>query len=178
MASITFTSAGRIIAPGGFTQEDDSATLVVVPHYSNEINFGGTDTRSEIWFGYSASGSRGKPTTYVLGGTNGSAAISAGSYNASSTRKIKHDIEKCEDSMLDAINNINIVSYVYNNDETEKTKVGFIAEDTDELFSVDHKHMDINTCVGALIKSIQELNIKIKELEKRKEELINGNNQI
>lgn len=173
MANVTLTTSGGVYAAGGFTQDDGS--LVVFPQSNNEVNFGGSYSSNDIWFGYRAAGSRGKPTKYMMGGASGSTTIQAGSFVAGSSRSIKHDIKDCDDSMLKAINKVKIVNYKYNDDETEKERVGFIAEDTDPLFSTDNKHMDINTCIGALIKSVQELDTKIKELEKKKEELLNGN---
>ena len=173
MAEVTLTSAGGIHAAGGFTQDDGN--LIVYPQSNNEINFGGSFASNDIWFGYRAAGSRGKPTKFIMGGGSGAATIQAGSFVTGSSRNIKHDVKDCNDSMLKAINDVKIVYYKYNEDETDKQRVGFIAEDTDPLFSSDNKHMDINTCIGALIKAVQELDKKVKALEKRKEEILNGN---
>lgn len=44
---------------------------------TNEVNFGGSATDSWIFFGYRATDSRPKPTTYVFGSDNGSAIVKA-----------------------------------------------------------------------------------------------------
>ena len=171
MSSVTLTSAGSLLAAGGFTQDDGA--LIIFPQSNNQVNFGGSYVSSDIWFGYRAAGSRPKPVNYIFGGT-GAAAIYGNTFTAGSSRKIKHDIEPYLKSALDVLNNVDVVSYVYNNDKDEKVRVGFIAEDTDPLLSIDNKHMDINTCIGVLFKAVQELDEKIEDLEKQKEELLNG----
>jgi hypothetical protein len=52
---------------------DSSMTLQA--HYSNEINFGGANDSSMIYFGYRALGSKPIPTTFVFGGSTGTASI-------------------------------------------------------------------------------------------------------
>lgn len=60
---------------GGIT--DDTMTLYA--HHSNEVNFGGSNGSSTIFFGYRAMDSKPIPSTFVFGGDgNGSATITAG----------------------------------------------------------------------------------------------------
>ena len=162
MATIKFNSDSSIYASGGFGGD----TSVVLTTVSDELNFGGSNTSTTIYFGYRAIDNKPIPSSFNFG--NGAAAIYASSFNATSSRELKHNIKKYEESACDLINDVKIVYYVYNNDETEKQRVGFIAEDTDELFSVDHKHMDINTCIGVLMKAVQELDSSLEDI---KEEL-------
>lgn len=52
-------------------------------HHSNEVNFGGTNTSTTIYFGYRAADSRGKPTDFVFGSGSGTANVKAAKvYNA------------------------------------------------------------------------------------------------
>ena len=162
MATIKFNSDSSIYASGGFGGD----TSCVLTTKSDELNFGGSNTSTTIYFGYRAIDSKPIQTAFNFG--NGAAAIYASSFNATSSRELKHNIEKYEEPACDLINDVKIVYYVYNNDETEKQRAGFIAEDTDPLFSIDHKHMDINTCIGVLMKAVQELD---SSLENIKEEL-------
>ena len=171
MASVTFNSSGQIISSldAGLCCDE---SMTICPGHANELNFGGTSDSSTIYFGYRAWGSRPRPTAFHFGVND--ASVSAGSYNASSTREVKHDIKEFNDSALDKIDDIDVVYYVYNNDETEKKRVGFIAEDTDELFAFKtHDGMDINTCIGVLMKAVQELIAKKNKLELEIEELKN-----
>lgn len=48
------------------------------PEHSNEINFGGTNTSSTIFFGYRAKDSRVKPTAFVFGNNNSPSTFSGG----------------------------------------------------------------------------------------------------
>ena len=52
---------------------DSSMTLQA--HYSNEVNFGGANDSSMIYFGYRALGSKPIPTTFVFGGSTGTASL-------------------------------------------------------------------------------------------------------
>ena len=52
-------------------------SITIKAHASNEINFGGTNTSTDIYFGYRATDSRGVPTTYHFG-TSDNATIKAG----------------------------------------------------------------------------------------------------
>lgn len=168
MATIKFNSDSSIYASGGFGGD----TSCVLTTKSDELNFGGSNTSTTIYFGYRAIDSKSIPTAFNFG--NGAAAIYASSFNATSSRELKHNIKKYEESACDLINDVKIVYYVYNNDETEKQRVGFIAEDTDELFAFKtHDGMDINTCIGVLMKAVQELIAKKNKLELEIKELKN-----
>ena len=54
---------------------DDSMKLY--SHYSNEINFGGTNASTVIYFGYRATDSKPIPSTFVFGGSTGTSTIQA-----------------------------------------------------------------------------------------------------
>lgn len=54
------------------------STIWLYPEHSNEINFGGTNTSSNIFFGYRAKDSRVKPTAFVFGNNNSPTTSSGG----------------------------------------------------------------------------------------------------
>lgn len=54
------------------------STIWLYPENSNEINFGGTNTSSNIFFGYRAKDSRVKPTVFVFGNNNSPSTSSGG----------------------------------------------------------------------------------------------------
>lgn len=99
--------------------------------------------------------------TMVCGGVNVS-----GNINQTSSINFKTNIEKFEEKALDLVNKVNIVKYNYKNDLSTQ-HIGFIAEDTPkELSSEKQNVMDIGSCIGVLLKSIQELQEEIKKLKK------------
>jgi len=102
-------------------------------------------------------------------GTTGQAWAEVVSYgfNSLSARSEKKNIEKYDGNATDLINDTEIVSFNYKNDEKETPKVGFIADDTNSLMATpEHNQFDINNCVGLLLKAVQELSARIEKLEK------------
>jgi transcription antitermination factor NusG len=100
-------------------------------------------------------------------GTSVAGTITATSFSATSLRALKDKIETFEDSALDILNDVHVVSFVFKSDP-EIPKVGFIADDTVEILSGPNKdHMDIYNCVGLMMKAIQELGYKNTQLESR-----------
>jgi hypothetical protein len=100
-------------------------------------------------------------TLIVTGNTTSNA------FYQSSSRTLKTNIEKLEISGLDLLNQVNVVKFNYLND-LENKRIGFIAEDTPiELSTKEQNVMDTNSSIGILIKAVQELTDKVKELESR-----------
>lgn len=86
-----------------------------------------------------------------------------------SLRSLKENITPFKKSATKLINDIKIVNYNYIADPEKNHKVGFIADDTDELFATkNHNIMDQSNCIGLLLKAVQELSAEVKKL---KEEL-------
>ena len=53
-------------------------TMTIVAHKNNEVNFGGSNSDgTNIYFGYRAVDNKPIPSTFVFGGSNGSASIKA-----------------------------------------------------------------------------------------------------
>lgn len=97
-----------------------------------------------------------------------SGQVNASSFNAISKREMKENIETYGESAVEALNKIEIVAFNFKNDEKKEKKIGFIADDTDSLFSgLEKDHVDIYNVIGALIKSVQELDARVKYLEEK-----------
>jgi hypothetical protein len=100
-------------------------------------------------------------TLTVTGNTTSNA------FYQSSSRTLKTNIEQLEISGLDLLNQVNVVKFNYLND-LENKRIGFIAEDTPiELSTKEQNVMDTNSTIGILIKAVQELTDKVKELESK-----------
>lgn len=86
-----------------------------------------------------------------------------------SLRSLKENITPFRKSAVKLINDVKIVNYNYIADTEKNHKVGFIADDTDEIFATkNHNIMDQSNCIGVLLKAVQELSAEVKKL---KEEL-------
>lgn len=96
-------------------------------------------------------------------------------WQESSALEFKENIHSFNLSGIDLINTIKIVDFNYKNDNEKNYKVGFIADNTNEIFSTkNHNVMDMYNCIGVLLKAVQELSndnkllkFKIEEIEKR-----------
>jgi len=96
---------------------------------------------------------------------NGSGQLVATGFFQSSSRTLKTNINPFTKSALDIIREVSVVSFNYKTDVINK-HIGFIAEDTPEELSTRNKNvMDSNNTIGVLLKAIQELEAKVKELE-------------
>ena len=58
----------------------DTGGMALYANNKNEINFGGTNTSSTIFFGYRATGSRSIPTSFIFGGSGSTATLTAGGF--------------------------------------------------------------------------------------------------
>ena len=96
---------------------------------------------------------------------NGSGQLVATGFFQASSRTLKTNISPFTRSALDIIRDVTVVSFNYKTDVINK-HIGFIAEDTPEELSTRNKNvMDSNNTIGVLLKAIQELESKVKELE-------------
>ena len=86
-ASYTSFDSGRVsyatTATTSAVVGDGSITMI--PQYNNEVNFGGSNTSTTIYFGYRAAGSKAIPTQFIFGGSTGTAAITAGQFIANNS---------------------------------------------------------------------------------------------
>jgi hypothetical protein len=96
---------------------------------------------------------------------NGSGQLVATGFFQASSRTLKTNINPFTKSALDIIREVSVVSFNYKTDVINK-HIGFIAEDTPEELSTRNKNvMDSNNTIGVLLKAVQELEAKVKELE-------------
>lgn len=114
----------------------------------------------------------GANTTITQSGANITIAstntITAEAFYESSLKKFKTNIKPFNKSGIELINSLDIVTFD-RNDSNIKNKIGIIADDSpSEILNEDHDAVDLYKTVFVLAKSIQELNAKIKELEKQK----------
>ena len=70
--------SSNIYSANGMGADD---TMFIKAEYSNEVNFGGTNNSSTIFFGYRAAGSKPIPTSFIFGGSTGTATITASTFN-------------------------------------------------------------------------------------------------
>jgi hypothetical protein len=98
---------------------------------------------------------------------NGSGQLVATGFYQTSSRSLKTNISPFTKSALDIIRDVTVVSFNYKTDIINK-HVGFIAEDTPEELSTRNKNvMDSNNTIGVLLKAVQELEARIKQLESK-----------
>lgn len=107
------------------------------------------------------------PYLSTLGGiVNGD--ITANGFYVNSLRKLKENITPTTVEAVNLINSQEIVDFNYISDPIKQHKVGLIADDSDPLF-LDKKGETVdlyNTC-GILMKAVQELSARVKELESK-----------
>ena len=90
----------------------------------------------------------------------------------SSSKDIKHNIQPLP-SIGDRLDTLKPVTFVYDNDENEKQRMGLIYEDTvetmPEICTNDESDKAINyvELIPALLKEIQDLRARVKQLEER-----------
>lgn len=102
-------------------------------------------------------------------------ACTATFFDAVSARAFKKDIMPFNEEALPILLSIDIVSFKYRNDTAGEMQVGFIADDTSKLVSgVKHSKMKMGTCIGLLIKAVQEQAAEIRQL---KEEVYGSHNE-
>ncbi len=103
--------------------------------------------------------------TMLVGETFG---IQCTGFYVSSLRSLKENIEPTKVKAVDLINSQEIVDFNYKADKDKAHKVGLIADDSNPLF-LDKKGETVdlyNTC-GILMKAVQELSARVKELESK-----------
>lgn len=136
------TSAG-----GGVTVSDSSSNIYVL----------GTTGTGSLTTLNRASG------VYISSGTTVNAS---GGFYVQSSRKYKKNIESTKVDALKVVESTEVVDFVYKDDENEFPRIGFIAEDTDPIMStVNRDKMDTTNCIGVLLRAVQQLSAKIRELE-------------
>lgn len=88
-------------------------------------------------------------------------------YNTS-TIEAKNVIGPTTINAVDLINGVEVVDFTFKDDPEKNIKTGFIAENTDPILSSkDQDKMDIYNVCGVLLKAVQELDARVRELESK-----------
>ena len=99
-------------------------------------------------------------------------------WQTGSDRKLKENIKLLENGTLDKVLQLNPVRFTLKDDIEKKEKIGFIAQEVEELYpeyvtvSVDNegeetRYLDYSQMVSILCKAIQELTKKVEMLENK-----------
>ena len=100
--------------------------------------------------------------------------IYSNSTELTSSRKVKDDIQPWNGSALEILRQAAIKSFYFKADKDRKDRyrhIGFIAEDTPQELSTPKRNaMDLGSCIGVLIKGVQELLERIEQLEGKHEQ--------
>lgn len=102
--------------------------------------------------------------------------VLATSFNPVSSRALKHDIKNLDSKMaLEAIHQLTPVEFVYNDDESNEKRVGFIAEDVPEVVAAaDRKSVPIMDVVALLTRVVKDQQLTIEEQRKNHNEEVEG----
>jgi len=96
-----------------------------------------------------------------------SGTVTGGSFNTTSTRKSKENINPFQKNGTEIINSLEIKEFNFISDKDKNYRVGFIADDTNPILSgEDRDKFDINNTIGVLLKALQEQDTKIRKLER------------
>lgn len=163
--SITITS-GVIAATYSYTLPTASATVLggIKVGSGLSITSGVLAATYSYTFPYTVTAAA---TANTIPYRDASAIISAAGFYQSSSRTLKTGIINYTNCAIDIIKDINVVSFYYKTDVKNK-RIGFIAEESpEEVATSEHNVMDTNSTVGLLLKAIQELEARIKQLESK-----------
>lgn len=93
--------------------------------------------------------------------------VTASTFYTSSSRKTKFDIKPWEGNALEILRKVDVTEFRYLS-QPDELQIGFIAEDVDKiLVSEDRRYMKPTTVSGVLIKGVQELEARVRNLENR-----------
>jgi len=154
------------------------------PHVATDISWtAGTtsgpicnsSTGSDSAIPVAAAGASGVVTTTTQsmdGAKTFTTSVTSPSFNSTSARIMKENIKPFVEDAETLINEIKVVSFNFKADETKENKIGFIADDTNEIFAgKEHDKFDHMNTISVLIKAVQELSEKNKQLVSRIETL-------
>lgn len=131
------TSAGSA-GSAGYAGYITDGTMDAIAERNNELNFGGSDGSSTIYFGYRARGAKAIPTSFIFGGGSGSASItcakvySNGGVTALSDARQKNVLGDVELS-VDDIARMPAVRFRWKNLDQAGTFIGTLAQSWREI---------------------------------------------
>jgi hypothetical protein len=155
-------------------------TMDLVAQYNNEVNFGGSDGSSIIYFGYRARGSKGIPTSFIFGGGSGSASITCNGLYSNSYVTALSDARKknvLSDVILSAeqLAQMPAVRFEWKDPEKPGTFIGTLAQSwreilpeaihtispDDDTLTFDYQSAALVAVVN-LAREIQDIKMKLK----------------
>lgn len=163
-----YVPTSRTITINGLTQNLSANRTWTVPDTVTSLR----GTESGIYTSGDITLLAGANTTITQSGANITIAstntITAQAFYESSLSKYKTNIKPYEESALEVIKNIEIVTFD-RTDSNIKNKIGVIADDSpSEILNEELDAVDLYKTVFVLTKAVQELQEEIKELEKQK----------
>jgi len=106
-------------------------------------------------------------TKVAKGGDTMTGVLKAPGFEMVSARASKEEISDYDQSALSLINETKIVNFRYKEGDDREMKVGFIADDTHPLLSGENQNcMVVISCIGMLMKAVQELSQDVERLKK------------
>ena len=104
----------------------------------------------------------------TIGDTTIDGELTANAFNIASARIYKENIADWNEDAISILNSVDVVAFNYISDPTKLQRIGFIADDTDEIMSgPEQSYFDMSNTVGILLKAVQQLSAKVKELEEK-----------
>lgn len=165
LASVTVGSASNVSCVD--TSDDIiNQTVYRIPLYQFRTNYGGLSRNNSFVLD--------KGTLKTPGAIEASGSIQATSFNATSDRRKKENINEANFDATDYVNHLRVVNFNYIGND-EKT-IGLIAQEVDELDcgvpltatgSDGFEVLKETKLIYVLIKALQEANKRIDELEKQ-----------
>ena len=173
------TSAGSA-GSAGYAGYITDGTMDAIAQYNNELNFGGSDSSSTIYFGYRARGSKGIPTSFIFGGGSGSASITCNGLYSNSYVTALSDARKknvLSDVILSAeqLAQMPAVRFEWKDPEKPGTFIGTLAQSWHEILpeaihtiSPDDDTLTFDYQSAALVavvnlaREIQDIKMKLK----------------
>jgi hypothetical protein len=153
------TFSGSVVT--GFSYDNATYPPAYTPSSKQFLIKGTTDSTSSSTGCLITSGGVGIGKSLTV-----ASAINASSVNTTSKRSTKKNIKPFKKRALDIINKTDIVSFNFKTDALEEYRVGFIADDTNEIIAgSNHDKMDITNTLGVVLKAIQELSEEIEKLK-------------
>ncbi len=94
--------------------------------------------------------------------------VTASNITAPSSRALKENIAPFADDALRLVEAIRVMSFNYIADRSKDRRIGFLADETDELFSGrERDRFDLPNTIGVLIRAVQQLGNRLEHLEQR-----------
>ena len=171
------TGVGRFALQTNVTGSNDiaigSEADVLTSSTSNAIALGFDAVADSNQFVIGSTTSPISETDIILDGSGSKCVITSSGMSCPSDQRLKKDIVNLPNNILDILDQVKTVTYVWNNDtNTANTHLGFIAQNLQTLFpqviTTDAKttYLSVNYAemAPALVEGIRELDIKIKNI--------------